>query len=61
MKTVCVEVSEESFELLEHLADKGIYGNDVEQVCARFVDAALVRIVEAELVRRQAAKTGRKR
>jgi len=45
--TIRVTVSEQSEELLEQLARKGIYGRNSAEVAGRFIDQALQQFVEA--------------
>lgn len=44
--TLRVTLSRQSFELLEELAARGVYGRNAQSVAARFVDRALERFVE---------------
>jgi hypothetical protein len=46
-----VTLSEQSVELLEEIARRGIYGRNPAEVAGRFVDQELVRFVEASGVK----------
>jgi len=45
--TIEVTLSVQSKLLLQELAARGVYGRNVAEVAARFIDAALERFVEA--------------
>jgi hypothetical protein len=45
-QTKRVSLSRQSWELLEELAQRGIYGRNPAEVAGRFVDRALQRFVE---------------
>ncbi len=49
--TIRVTVSEQSQQLLEQLAQKGIYGRNSAEVAGRFVDEALQKFVEQPKLR----------
>lgn len=45
--TMTVDLSEESIELLQQLADLGRFGRSPSEVAARFIDKALEQFIEA--------------
>jgi hypothetical protein len=45
-RTVTVTVSEQSAQLLDQLAQRGIYGRNPAEVAGRFVDKALQEFVD---------------
>ncbi len=45
--SLTVTLSEQSVQLLEQIASRGIYGRNPAEVAGRFVDQELVRLVEA--------------
>lgn len=59
--TIRVTVSVQSQELLETLAQKGIYGRNSAEVAGRFVDAALQEFVERPKLEIKPKKNRKKR
>ena len=57
-ETFRLTVSAQSYELLEELARRGIYGRNAAEVAARFVDDALARFVDAPKLKVKLAPRG---
>jgi hypothetical protein len=62
-EALTVTLSEQSVELLEQIAARGIYGRNPAEVAGRLVDQELVRLVEAARLkpRKGPKRSGRRR
>ena len=54
-----VTVSTQSAQLLEQLAERGIYGRNAAEVAGRFVDKALQEFIEQPRLRLESGRTRR--
>ena len=49
-RRITIEVSPQSYDLLHQLLESGLYGLELGEVAARFVDAGLIREIKREVV-----------
>jgi hypothetical protein len=57
-RTVRITLSGQSVDLLELLAQKGIYGRNSAEVAGRFVDKALQGFVESPMLKLRSKRKG---